>query len=72
MFVEHKLNYVSLKFTNPFRQTAGSRRRIRKNGGFRLMPLEIQQYMSILFHIIQERCNSDAFIGQVRRCESNG
>ena len=35
-------------------------------------PSKVQQYMSMLFHIIQERCKSDAFIGHVCTCNSNG
>ena len=74
MFVEYKLNHGSLKFTNYFKETAGSIIIIRKNGGFQLMgaPSKVQQCMLMLFCIIQERYNSDAFIGHVRRCDSNG
>ena len=32
IFVEHKLNHVSLKFTNPLKETAGSRIIIRNKG----------------------------------------
>ena len=59
IFLEQNLNHVSLKFTNPFKETAGSRIIIGKKGRFQLMgsPSKTQQCMSILFHIIQERCN---------------
>ena len=59
IFVEHKLNHVSLKFTNTFKETSGSRIIIVKKGGFQLMgyPSKTQQCMSMLFRIIQERCN---------------
>ena len=54
-FVEHKLNPVSLKFTNPFKETDGSIIIIVKNGLLQLMgyPSKTQQLMSILFHVIQ-------------------
>ena len=59
IFLEQNLNHVSLKFTNPFKETAGSRIIIRKKERFQLMgsPSKTQQCMSILFHTIQERCN---------------
>ena len=59
IFVEQNLNHVSLKFTNPFKETAGPRIITGKKGRFQLTgsPSKTQQCMSILFHIIQERCN---------------
>ena len=59
IFVEQNLNHVSLKFTNSFKETTGSIIIIGNKGRFQLMgsPSKTQQCMSILFHIIQERCN---------------
>ena len=37
MFLEHKLNCVSLKFTNHFKETDGSKIIIINNGGLKLM-----------------------------------
>ena len=35
-------------------------------------PSKPQRFMSIIFHIIQEICNSDAFIGHVHICDIYG
>ena len=58
IFVENKLNHVSLKSKNTFKETSGSRIITGKKGGLQLMgsPSNTQQYMSMLFHIMQEIC----------------
>ena len=73
MFVEHKLNHVSLKPINPFNDNYESIVIIGNNIIFQLIDVisKFQQCMPMIFHVIHKIFNSGSFILYVRRCNIN-